>query len=299
MSMATQESADWSGKPALVVCGMHRSGTSTLTRVCNLLGAELGEGLIAPLPNDNDLGFWELQELVDAHEAMLEHSGLTHLTAQPMPEDWRSNPALEPYIHTLTRRAAKECAEHTLWAVKDPRMCRLMPVWLELFKEIHACPRFLISIRHPLEVAKSLEKRNGLPMEEGLRLWCLYNLELERHTRGFPRYFVHYPDMLTTWPQHMRAAQDVLGITWPRSMDDAKESINAFLQPSLYRNRAQAVPYNVQEQNLHERIYAVLHTAFLKQQVDSVAMDVLSRQITAEATGKPRKGKSLLRRLFG
>jgi hypothetical protein len=48
---------------ALIVVGMHRSGTSALTRVVNLLGAALPSQLLQLDPDTpletNELGFWE------------------------------------------------------------------------------------------------------------------------------------------------------------------------------------------------------------------------------------------------
>ena len=41
-----------------IVLGMHRSGTSTITRSLKILGVELGDNLMPPLEN-NPKGFWE------------------------------------------------------------------------------------------------------------------------------------------------------------------------------------------------------------------------------------------------
>jgi hypothetical protein len=47
------------GKSIIVVLGMHRSGTSAITRGLMVLGVELGDHLMPPAPNDNDKGFFE------------------------------------------------------------------------------------------------------------------------------------------------------------------------------------------------------------------------------------------------
>lgn len=259
-------------KPLLIIGGMHRSGTSTITRVCHLLGAELGEGLIPALPDDNDLGFWELQEMVDIHEAMLEAQGLNHLSARVMPTDWQQR-IPSALITQLRARIRKETNQHLLWAVKDPRMCRLLPVWIALCEELKISPRFLITIRHPVEVANSLLKRNQLPLEEGLRLWSLYNLELEKHTRGFPRYFVGYPDILSTWQQHVHAMQGALQLSWLTPVEAAHPEIAAFLKPDLYRQRANYS--RLHEHGIHDALYDILHPATLNQHLETRAMDVL------------------------
>ena len=58
------------GSKLLLVLGMHRSGTSALTGVLQKLGAELGEELLAPTP-DNPKGYFENSRIVDVHESLL------------------------------------------------------------------------------------------------------------------------------------------------------------------------------------------------------------------------------------
>ena len=60
---------------AVVVMGMHRSGTSAMTRVLNLLGLELNKGVMPPA-EDNVAGFWEANPIVaindDPHAPIFE-----------------------------------------------------------------------------------------------------------------------------------------------------------------------------------------------------------------------------------
>ena len=57
-------------RTAIIVLGMHRTGTSALTRVLNLLGAELGSDLLAAQP-DNETGIWEHRPIMEIHERIL------------------------------------------------------------------------------------------------------------------------------------------------------------------------------------------------------------------------------------
>src|SRR5271169_695327 len=63
--------------------------------------------------------------------------------------------------------------------IKDPRICRFAPFWLEVLREMQKAPRIVIPIRSPLEVAQSLEKQQGVPLNEGLLLWLRHNLDAE------------------------------------------------------------------------------------------------------------------------
>ncbi|MEY4950799.1 MAG: hypothetical protein RL698_3010, partial [Pseudomonadota bacterium] len=58
-----------SGRRAIVVAGMHRSGTSAFARCVNLLGAGIGERLI-PTNWGNERGFWEDEEVIAADDAL-------------------------------------------------------------------------------------------------------------------------------------------------------------------------------------------------------------------------------------
>ena len=57
-------------RTAILVCGMHRSGTSALTRLLNLLGASLPADLYPAGPG-NELGHWEPADSGPLHDAML------------------------------------------------------------------------------------------------------------------------------------------------------------------------------------------------------------------------------------
>ena len=78
-------------------------------------------------------------------------------------------------------------------------MCRLMPLWHPIIKEYFPSARFILPIRHPVEVAYSLHKRDQLPFRQGLKLWVVHVLEGERATRGFGRLFATY-DQLMEFP---------------------------------------------------------------------------------------------------
>ena len=63
-------------KHAILVLGMHRSGTSPLTRVLNLLGAKLPNNVMPPAPNNNEQGFWESRDLMVINDDILKRGML-------------------------------------------------------------------------------------------------------------------------------------------------------------------------------------------------------------------------------
>jgi len=111
------------GRTAIVVLGMHRSGTSALTRMLSLLGAHLPEHLLGANPT-NKAGHWEPERLVNLHDQMLGEAGSCWY-------DWRAfDPAalppgrLDHYRAEITRIISEEYGEAPLIVLKDPRICR-------------------------------------------------------------------------------------------------------------------------------------------------------------------------------
>src|SRR5581483_5443085 len=90
-----------------------------------------------------------------------------------------------------------EYGDSTLFVVKDPRLCRLIPLWLAALERYGARPSFVITTRNPLEVAGSLRARNGFSATKSYLLWLRHLLDAERDSRGFPRVFTSYEQLLS------------------------------------------------------------------------------------------------------
>jgi len=214
---------------AIIVLGMHRSGTSAVTRVVNLLGADLGQRLMPPMPDSNEKGFWENLDAVDLDERVLTGIGRSWHDVRHMPAGWLQSASATEARAAIKSLVETEFAAAPLWAVKDPRMCRLMPLWLPVLDDCGVGPHILFVVRHPLEVAASLHARDGWPHTRSLLLWLQHVLEAERATRGCRRVIVSYDQLLRDWSHAMGLVAQGLHLTWPRPLDDARAEIDAFL----------------------------------------------------------------------
>jgi hypothetical protein len=99
---------------ALLVLGMHRSGTSALTRVLNLLGVALGDDLMPPGP-DNPLGFWEHQGIVSVHEALFAELDRRWDDPRPMPDGWLDSDAAREAGEAITAILHRDFAGTPAW----------------------------------------------------------------------------------------------------------------------------------------------------------------------------------------
>ncbi len=225
---------------ALLILGMHRSGTSALTRVVNLLGADLSDRLMPPQP-DNERGFWEQDEIVPAHEALLLALGAQWCDPFFLPEGFEKTDAAAPHAARLSEIVKTRFSESKLWALKDPRLSILLPVWKPLLKSLSVKPVYLIALRHPLEVAKSLEKRNAMPTTHACALWLHYTLKSLLETEGETRLLVTYDSLLANWRKVAANIAAAMGKEWPASLEAAAPEVDAFLSADL-RHHKQDTP---------------------------------------------------------
>jgi len=211
---------------------MHRSGTSTVARLINLLGAYLGDDelLREPLP-DNPEGFWERRDIVLLHERVLAALGTTWAATLPLPAGWSSAEAMRPFKIELCRLIETTFAEHRLWAWKDPRTCLLLPLWRDVLRELGIGLACVFVVRNPLDVANSLNKRNGFPINKSLGIWFNYNLSGLLAVNTLPTVFVSYDALLSDWRHELRRCCDALGLDWRHDQGAFERAVTDFLKP--------------------------------------------------------------------
>ncbi len=216
----------------IFVLGMHRSGTSALARLLNLMGAYFGGENVGTGRNvENRKGFWERRDVRLLNDTILFNSGC----------DWDRISSLD--FDKLDGRDALEDAAadivlnldaHRPWFVKEPRLCVLFPIWRKALE----LPFCIHIHRNPLEVAHSLKARNGIPIRAGLALWEFYNTRALAASAALPRVFVGFEELLeepadTVSRIHSAlSAQGVPGLRVP-----SNQELLAFLDPALRKQR--------------------------------------------------------------
>ncbi len=218
---------------ALVVLGMHRSGTSALTGSLGLLGVALGDEMRAPHEGVNAKGYWEHLGILRVHERLLEHLRSSWDDVRPLPEGWWKEPSVTPFRREIVAVLRRDFASSPVWAVKDPRTCRLVPLWLDAFAEVGCRFGFVHTMRSPVEVARSLAKRDGFSFEKSAILWLENNIAAEQATRERPRLFLGFDDLLANPLATLRRIEAELAIRFPRTIDEASQGLGEFLTPQL------------------------------------------------------------------
>lgn len=208
---------------------MHRSGTSAVAGSLAALGVEFGEHLIPAEADVNARGFWEHAALVALNDRILGELGHRWDDVRPLPDDWRSRPQVAAVRAEIADLLASEFGATPLWAFKDPRLCLLLPLWLDLLAEREIDCRLVVVVRHPEEVAKSLERRDGMSRAKALLLWFRHQLEIVRSIGGRPVFFVGYPEVVGRADEIFPALSARLGL----ELAYRDEPVKAFLAPEL------------------------------------------------------------------
>ncbi|NUN52485.1 MAG: hypothetical protein HUU06_06830, partial [Planctomycetaceae bacterium] len=173
------DSTGVAGGDFVLVLGMHRSGTSCLTGCLERCGLFLGE--VSRSNTHNLRGNHEAKDLVAFQEGILRRLG----------GDWRNPPAAcEPTAGEVAslRTMVEALSAGGRAGAKDPRTLLLSGAWSAA---AGSCVR-IGTYRHPAAVARSLEKRDGMPAREAHALWNAYNSRLVRLHEERPFPIVHF-----------------------------------------------------------------------------------------------------------
>jgi len=223
-------------KQIVVVLGMHRSGTSAITRGLQVLGVDLGGNLLSAEVGNNEKGFFEDAAVTDFNVELLKALGHDWHTLTPIqPEELESKVAEDHKVLAieLLRRKVEgiDC-----FGVKDPRMARLLPFWQSVFAALELKVSYVVAFRNPKSVAHSLIKRNNFELEKGYFLWFEHMLFSMKYSQGTSRVFVNYDLMLQEPEKQLKRISDSLGLPFDPQGLGFFEYQNKFLERSLQHN---------------------------------------------------------------
>jgi hypothetical protein len=209
----------------LLLAGMHRSGTSLVARLLVEAGIDLGPAhRLLPASPDNPEGFFEHQGFVAVNDGLLDDLGGTWYLPPDLPAGWANAPERVPRMRQVDAILA-DWHPSEPWGWKDPRNALLLPFWLRRFPDL----RVLICVRHPLEVARSLARRDDLAMLDGLRLWHRYHAALADALPAGRWCVTHYDSYFHDSQTELKRIRDSLELP----LKPEQMALTSAVQPSL------------------------------------------------------------------
>jgi hypothetical protein len=223
---------------AVMVLGMHRSGTSALAGVLCARGAAAPKKtLMGPHPC-NQKGLFEALGLAQAHDEFLDAADSCWHDWRKFDLQWATSPAAAPHFEKIRAVLIDEFGDEPLIVLKDPRICRFVPYTLSILDDLNIRPVAVLPVRNPLEVALSLQQRDNFAVPKSIMLWLRHVLDAEYLSRSLPRYFLPYEGLLQNWRHHVDRMAEQTGIAWPDRSDRSGVEIDRFLTTELYHERA-------------------------------------------------------------
>jgi hypothetical protein len=218
----------------LFVLGIPRSGTAALTRVLSLCGATLPAGMRGA-DRGNPRGYWEPRKATYLNDAILRRHGSTmYDPTLRLQEEGRFDAEEKAACIAEIGAFLTTLPAAPLVVIKDPQITLLSGVWFEAARLAGFDPVAVIAVRHPQEVMASFAVYVRASPEFWSALWLKYTLVAERDTRGLPRVFVEYPNLLDDWRREVKRISAALAI----DLDTRDEgAIEEFLEQDLRHQR--------------------------------------------------------------
>ncbi len=235
----TRQAETRQARIAILVLGMHRSGTSALARLVGWLGAALpGDAIEAHA--DNARGYWESAAIVKADDQLLRVARSSWFDPRALDLSRLEPSALRSRKDRIWEAMTAAFGDARLFAVKDPRQCRFVPTIVETLAEHGVAARAVLMLRSPEAIARSVAARDGTTPAFAQLLWLRHMIDAERGTRGLKRALVGYDAMLDDWRGTAEKLLPLTGGTMPEG--ETAAAIDAFLDPSLRHHKPAGAP---------------------------------------------------------
>ena len=215
----------------ILVLGMHRSGTSMVSRILNLMGCYYASEDQTVLPaEDNPKGFWERKDVMDLNNKILDD----YNSSWDNPYNLKDIEIDKPKYLNQIKNIIYKLEPHRPWFIKDPRLCLTYNCWENVLENNIN----ILVLRNPLEVSMSLYKRNKINYTSGLALWDFYTdrlvkkLEKKKTVLCFYDHFLNDPYDASIILFNSLKKRKIKNLNKP-----LREEVENFVDRKLYRSK--------------------------------------------------------------
>jgi hypothetical protein len=222
----------------ILVLGMHRSGTSAITRAISLMGAALPSDVLGSNAF-NEAGHWEPIGILRANERFMRLLGHEWDDLRRLPLETCSVSAATDFIREIEALLISGYGDALTIVVKDPRVSLLKPLVSRAASNVGFTTVSVIATRRVDAVAKSLTRRDGMSRGYAELLWLRHTLDAEFLSRNGPRIVVPFERLLDDPDAVLgRLSKYLLAVGVP--LNSSLSAAKASLRPELRHHRADA-----------------------------------------------------------
>ena len=259
----------------IVVLGMHRSGTSAITRGLQVMGVDLGERLMLASEEFNPTGFWEDIDINMLNIEILNALDRDWYHLSPISLSDLAFLYKEGYFLRAIELLRRKVGSTHVFGLKDPRISKLLPFWKEVFSHCEFTVSYIMAVRHPLSVARSLARRDGIEVLQSYFIWLGHVMANLTNMNGNKCVFIDY-DRLMKSPEYElnRIAKNLDLVIDPIGLQDYKSN---FLDETLRHTI-----FNLTDLSLANDCPPIVHkvyVALLNLASDNAKLNDLKKQV--------------------
>jgi glycosyltransferase involved in cell wall biosynthesis len=221
---------------AVLVLGMHRSGTSALAGLIGLLGADLGPDLIGP-DQSNIKGHFEPRKIVTVNDDLLESLGARAPESGDLPEDWLNRNQTKKAKNQIREIIRDDFSARDIFVIKDPRLCLLLPLYRELFEELGIRLKIIVIRRNRHEVIRSLNERDGMPHGIGKNYYKKHVKALEANLAGTKSLPISFDQLIEAPDAVIKQIESFIPQLSGRNNRNDGQPTTAFIDSALRHHR--------------------------------------------------------------
>jgi hypothetical protein len=217
---------------AVLLLGMHRSGTSAIARGLGALGVYLGDDFLDAQP-ENPTGYWEDKGIVALNERLLGALGLTWDNTSPVGRRAFERRRVRALRRDAIRYLNATFTSAPLWGFKDPRTIRVLPFWQRALRDCEVEDSYLVAIRNPRSVAASLFTRQAMAADTAYRLWLVHMVPFFSGVIGKPFVVVDYDVLMRDSRVQLQRIGERLGVPFEAGSPEIERFTSGFLDAKL------------------------------------------------------------------
>jgi len=238
----------------IMILGMHRSGTSTISGVLHMNGIIMGTYQnFWPRPlNQNPKGFYENFDFRKINDQLLNKAGYDVKSYIPEIPNIQQIDSLSDKMKLIIKKSNSSYQD---WGWKDPRTCLTANHWASAIDELGLQKKLKIIFmaRRASSVSRSLNQRNDLSFKQGLELWKSYTEQAFSFIKNnsYPTYYCSFEDLLRYPVQVCDSLFGFLGKKWDPQI------VKKFIDPSISTSeKGNAIEYPSNILELEKKIYS-------------------------------------------
>ena len=218
----------------ILVLGMHRSGTSALTRGLQVLGGEVGDNLMPAVAGENEKGFWEDLDFTRFNDRLLHKLGSSWSKLGQLELQRLMSPEFSEERQQAAAMVRGKTENSEVHIFKDPRAALMLSFWKNVFWDEAINCSGIISIRNPLEIVASLAKRNEFDPVRSVHLWAKHLASAVLQSQDIKTVYVNYADLLESPASQLVRIAEMLDLPAPNPRANSFKSFaDEFLDISL------------------------------------------------------------------